>query len=103
MPTTIKQIMSDERAVELKPYFELQAGPCGCTWLGSERFEQCEKHDPARALEVMERARAWARAALRPATLAAEFQVPIDEIVDAIATALLPYVEKYIEREKARR
>ena len=49
--------------------------------------------DQAAAL-VMERARAYARAAIRPATLAAEFGVSKDEIVEAIAKALLPFVDR---------
>ncbi len=43
--------------------------------------------------ELLERARGVARAALRPATLAAEFGVPTERVVDAIAHALLPFVE----------
>jgi hypothetical protein len=53
-------------------------------------------------IEHMQRARDFARAAIRPSTLAAEFStseraVTKDEVVEAIAKALLPFVEK---REK---
>lgn len=46
------------------------------------------------AVTPTEEARILARAALRPGTLAAEFGVPTEEVVDAIARALAPFINK---------
>lgn len=45
------------------------------------------------AKERGELARAYAQAAIRPATMAAEFHVSKEEIVDALASALLPFIK----------
>ena len=44
--------------------------------------------------DLLNAARDLALASIRPATLAAEFGVPKDEVVEAIAAALLPFIRK---------
>ena len=48
--------------------------------------------------DLLEKARSWAHAALRPATLAAEFQVTEEEVVEAIAAALLPFLRRAVQK-----
>jgi hypothetical protein len=71
---------------------------CGHEWCSSICVIEAEKKT-----ELLERARGIARSALRPATLAAEFGVTTERIVDAIAHALSPFIERSEDEAVARR
>lgn len=78
---------------------ETTVASCGCVLVGCDKAAVCEAHDWAERHranvreEELQRARALAVAALRPATLAAELCTSKEEIVEAIARALLPFIE----------
>jgi hypothetical protein len=65
----------------------------GKMWLCPKCLTEHQERDRKKD-EQMERARAWARSAMRPATLAAEFGVDKETVVEAIAKALLPFIQK---------
>jgi len=66
---------------------------CGHPWCDSK----CSVA-PEQKIKHMKRARDFARSGIRPSTLAAEFSTPTrhvtkDAVVEAIAKALLPFIE----------
>jgi hypothetical protein len=79
-------------------------------WVASERFpgtcSRCGQpsaahfaierycfEPPSKEIAGWDKARALAKAAFRPASLAAEFGVPVEQIIDALAKALLPFAD----------